>query len=179
MSSRARDDLVLLGRVSGLFGIKGWIKVHSYTRERAGILDYDVWFLKSNDGSNDISNDKGREFDVAEGRMQGEGVIARLAGIDDRDAASALVGMDISVARSELPKLKRGEVYWADLEGLKVINLEGVELGTVSHLFETGGANDVVVVKGERERLIPYVAQAIREVDLVNGILRVDWDESF
>jgi 16S rRNA processing protein RimM len=172
MSSRARDELILLGRVSGLFGIKGWIKVHSYTREREGILDYDVWYLKT--------SDEWQKFEVAEGRMQGAGVIARLAGVDDRDAASRLVGIDISVTRSELPRLRRGEVYWADLEGLKVVNLEGVELGIVSHLFETGGGgNDVVVVKGKREHLVPYVSQAIREVDLENGVLRVDWPEDF
>jgi 16S rRNA processing protein RimM len=161
---------VLIGRISGLFGIKGWVKVHSYTRIREGILDYDRWKLK-------LGN-SWREFDILEGRKQAGGVVVQLRGIENRDDASALVGADIAIARSQLPALKRGEVYWADLEGLKVVNLEGDELGTVSHLFETG-ANDVVVLQGERERLIPYTADVIREVDLNAGIIRVDWHKDF
>jgi 16S rRNA processing protein RimM len=159
-----------MGRVAGLFGVKGWVKVHSYTRPRDAILDYDTWQLKFADGW--------REFEVVEGRMQGAGVIARLKGIEDRDAAAKLVGVDIAIERSQLPALKPGEVYWADLEGMKVINLDGVDLGTVSHLFETG-ANDVMVVQGERERLLPYIASVIRDVDLANRIVRVDWDKDF
>ena len=163
-------DVILMGRVAGLFGVKGWVKVHSYTRPREAILDYDTWQLKLA-GS-------WREFEVAEGRMQGAGVIARLKGIEDRDAAARLVGVDIAIDRPQLPALKRGEVYWADLEGMKVINLDGVEFGTVSYLFETG-ANDVMVVQGERERLLPYIASVIREVDLANRTVRVDWDKDF
>lgn len=163
-------DAILMGRVAGLFGVKGWVKVHSYTRPREAILDYDAWQLK-------IAGDW-REFEVAEGRMQGAGVIARLKGIEDRDAAARLVGVDIAIDRPQLPALKRGEVYWADLEGMKVINLDGVEFGTVSYLFETG-ANDVMVVQGERERLLPYIASVIREVDLANRTVRVDWDKDF
>jgi 16S rRNA processing protein RimM len=170
MPEGASDDVVLIGRVIGLFGIKGWVKVHSYTRLREGILDYDCWKLKIGEGWHDTK--------VLEGRKQAGGVVARLEGIEDRDSASRLVGADIAIARNQLPTLKRGEVYWADLEGLKVVNLEGVELGTVSHLFETG-SNDVMVVQGERERLIPYIADAIREVDLIAGIVRVDWDKDF
>ena len=165
-------DVVLIGRVVGLFGIKGWVKIHSYTRQREGILDYRHWKLKV--------GDEWREFEILEGRKQAGGIVVRLQGIEDRDGASSLIGSDIAIARSELPKPKRGEVYWADLEGLKVMNLEGVDLGTVSHLFETGGgANDVMVVRGERERLIPYTAATIREVDLESGIVRVDWDKDF
>lgn len=163
-------DVILMGRVAGLFGVKGWVKVHSYTRPREAILDYDTWQLK-------LAGDW-REFEVAEGRMQGAGVIARLKGIEDRDAAARLVGVDIAVDRPQLPALKRGEVYWADLEGMKVINLDGVDFGTVSYLFETG-ANDVMVVQGERERLLPYIASVIREVDLANRTVRVDWDKDF
>lgn len=170
MPGHTPDDVVLIGRVSGLFGIKGWVKVHSYTRVREGILDYDRWKLK-------VGQDW-RAFEVAEGRKQAGGVVARLQGVDNRDSASILIGADIAIARSQLPKLKRGEVYWTDVVGLKVVNLEGFELGTVSHLFETG-ANDVMVVRGERERLIPYVADAIHDVDLDAGVVRVDWDKDF
>lgn len=159
-----------MGRVAGLFGVRGWVKVHSHTRPRDAILEYHTWRLKL--------ADTWCEFEVAEGRMQGAGVIARFKGIEDRDAAARLVGVDIAIDRSQLPAPKRGEYYWADLEGLKVVDLDGTELGTVDHLFETG-ANDVMVVKGERERLIPYIANVICEVDLANRLIRVDWDKDF
>jgi 16S rRNA processing protein RimM len=144
--------------------------VHSYTRLREGILDYDRWQLKV--------GQSWRDYDVADGRKQAAGVVAKLRGVEDRDAASLLIGADIAIARSQLPALKPGEYYWADLEGLKVVNLEGVELGIIDHLFETG-ANDVVVVHGDRERLIPYTANAIRKVDLDARVVQVDWDEDF
>jgi 16S rRNA processing protein RimM len=171
MKDIASGDIVAMGRIDGLFGIKGWVKVYSYTRPRETILKYRVWKLKLAQGW--------REFEVAEGRKQGAGVVARLQGIEDRDAASALIRAEIAIERSVLPKLKAGEYYWTDLEGLKVVNLEGVEFGTVSHLFETGGSNDVLVVRGDRERLVPFTKHAIREVDLENGIIRVDWDPEF
>ena len=171
MSGRAPDAVVPMGRVVGLFGVKGWVKVYSYTRPREAILKYRSWRLK-------LAGDW-RQFELAEGRRQGLGVVARFERIEDRDAAGRLVGSDIAVERSQLPTLKPGEYYWAELEGLKVVNLEGVELGTVEHLFETGGANDVMVVMGERERLVPYTTQTIREVDLEHGIIRVDWDAEF
>jgi 16S rRNA processing protein RimM len=170
MSAPAPDDVVPMGRVVGLFGVKGWVKVYSSTRPRAAILNYRSWRLKLTGAW--------QKFELAEGRMQGPGVVARFEGIEDRDAASHLVGADIAVERAQLPTLKPGEYYWAELEGLKVVNLEGVELGTVSHLIETG-ANDVMVVIGERERLVPYTTQAIREVDLKHGVVRVDWDAEF
>jgi 16S rRNA processing protein RimM len=147
--------------------VRGWVKVFSDTRPRGNILDYTPWLVKRRDGWEAMA--------LAEGRVHGPGVIARLEGYSDRDQAQTLVGAEIAVRRNQLPPVKKGEYYWADLEGLRVVNLEGVELGTVSHLFETG-ANDVVVVTGERERLLPYTRHVIREVDLVARVLRVDWD---
>ncbi len=171
MSVPAPADVVLMGRIAGLFGIKGWVKVFSYTRPREAILNYHSWRLQLAEGW--------QELELAEGRIHGPGVVARFDGIEDRDAASQLVGADIAIERAQLPKPGRGEYYWADLEGLRVVNLEGVELGTVNHLFDTAGANDVMVVVGERERLIPFTKHAIREVDLKSGIIRVDWDADF
>ncbi len=114
------------------------------------------WFVTGVAGGSE------KEFDGADGRAQGKGMIARLPGIDDRDAAAELLGAEIRILRSALPKPKRGEYYWIDLEGLSVSSVEGVELGRVSHLFATG-ANDVLVVRdGDRERLIPYVMGAVR-----------------
>ncbi len=115
---------------------------------------------------------------VLDGRSQGRGLIARLEGCTDRDQAHALIGAEIAIDLAQLPALGAGEYYWAQLEGLRVVNLQGVELGRVSHLLETG-ANDVLVVKGEREHLIPYIGAVIRAVDTEAGLIRVDWDPDF
>ena len=168
----AADRLLLLGRIVGLFGVAGWVKVESYTEPRARILKYRPWLLKAG----------GRETEVAkvQGRAQGKGVVAGLPDVGDRDAAMPWIGAEIWVPRSALPKPKRGEYYWADLEGLDVVTTDGAALGKVSHLFSTG-ANDVVVVRdGERERMIPFVLkQFVREVDLDAGRIVVDWDADF
>ncbi len=160
-----------MGRVSGLFGVSGWIKVFSHTEPREGILDYSPWYLKQ--------QGVWQAHEIEAGHRQGRGVVAQLRGYDDRDQVAELIGCDIAVQREQLPELQENEYYWSDLQGLQVVNLEGVELGKVSHLFETG-ANDVVVVKGDRERLIPYTwGQAIRRVDLAAGLMVVDWDADF
>jgi 16S rRNA processing protein RimM len=180
-----------MGRVVGLYGVKGWVKVHSYTRQRGDILHYTPWLIKL------PGLQEWKEQAVAEGRLQGSGVVAQLEGYTDRDQASGLVGADIGLYKTQLPALTPGEFYWGQLEGLKVITLAGIDLGRVSHLFETG-ANDVLVVRPEgaaspekvegnppnekdaaRERLIPYVRDVIKEVDLAAGIIRVDWDANF
>lgn len=161
--------LVPLGRISGVFGVDGWVKVFSYTEPREKILDYGPWHLKRNDGD-------WREVAVLDGRRQGETVVARLSGIDDRDQARALNDTEIAVTRDRLPPPGEGEYYWTDLEGLAVRTLEGRDLGRVEHLFRTG-ANDVMVVAGERERLIPFVLDRfVRAVDFDAGVIRVDWD---
>jgi 16S rRNA processing protein RimM len=166
------DRLVTLGRISGLFGVRGWVKVYSDTRPRTGILEYTPWLLQR--------HGVWVEFPVAAGKPHGDGIIARLQGIADRDAAAALVGCPIAVRRDQLPQTTAaGEYYWTDLEGLRVVTEQGIELGRVAYLFETG-ANDVMVVQGERERLIPYVwEEVVRKVDLEQGVIRVDWDPDF
>jgi len=164
-------EMVVMGRVSGLFGVRGWIKVYSYTKPRSGILDYSPWFLRLNGGW--------EEHDVVAGHSQGKGIVAHLLHYDDRDQAVQLLGCDIAVRRDQLPELGVGEYYWTDLEGLRVENLDGDMLGRISHLFETG-ANDVIVVQGEREYLIPYTwGVAVRKVDLAAGLMVVDWDPEF
>lgn len=161
------DRRVGVGRVAGLFGVRGWIKVYSYTRPREAILDYSPWLIER-DGA-------WREFTVAEGQVHGKGLVARLEGCSERDAAAQLLGSEIAVALSQLPAAGPNEYYWAELEGLRVVNLDGRELGHVSHLFETG-ANDVIAVRGERERLIPIGPGIIRNVDRNAGVIQVDWD---
>jgi 16S rRNA processing protein RimM len=167
------DRLVTLGRVSGLFGVRGWVKVYSDTDPRENIVRYSPWFLKK-------KGQQWQEWKLEKGQRQGKHVVAKLAGIDDRDAAAELMGALIAVRRSQFSGANEpGEYYWTDLEGLSVTTDKGVELGRVVRLFETG-SNDVLVVKGERERLIPYLwQQVVLEVDLEAGTMVVDWDPEF
>ena len=165
------DDFVILGKISGVYGLRGWVKVYAETRERTDILAFDRWFLRRPDGWQAVK--------VIEGRAQAKGVIVQLEGVGHCDQARALIGTEIAVRRADLPPAEPGTYYWDDLIGLKVVNLEDIEFGTVSHLFETGGANDVVVVQGERERLIPYTRDAVKSVDLKSRVMRVDWDAEF
>lgn len=159
---------MVLGRVSGLFGVQGWVKVHSYTDPRAAILDYADWSLSRDDSWQPVK--------LAEGRVHGKTLVARLAGVDDRDSAAAYVGHDIGVARESLPKPAPGEYYWTDLEGLEVVGMDGRLLGKVAYLLSTG-ANDVLVVQGTQEILIPYVRdQVVKDVDLAAGVIKVDWE---
>lgn len=162
--------LICLGKIVGVWGVQGWVKIHAYTRRRADILEYRHWLV--GDGGN------ARRHTVDEGREQGRGLVAKLRELDDRDAAAALVGAPIHVSADQLPALNKGEYYWHQLEGLNVETLTGQPLGRVDYLFETG-ANDVMVVTGDRERLIPYVPEVVREVDLDAGLIRVDWEPDF
>ena len=168
----AGEKRILVGRIVGLFGVDGWVKVESYTEPRERILKYRPWLVKSAGGETEMAQ--------VRGRSHGKGLVAALPQVVDRDAAMAWVGAEIWVRRSALPRAKRGEYYWVDLEGLEVVTGEGVALGKVSHLFATG-ANDVLVVRdGERERMIPFVLeQFVRNVDLGSRRIVVDWDPDF
>ena len=142
--------------------------MYSFTRPREAILEYDRWFLKR--------QGEWHAAAISEGKRHGKSVIAHLEGVDDRDEAAALVDCDIAVDRAAMPAADDDSYYWADLEGLQVVRRDGTELGHVAYLMETG-ANDVLVVQGEHERLIPFVAEkVILDVDLDNGVISVDWD---
>ena len=159
---------VVLGRITGLFGVKGWVKVYSYTDPREAGLNYRRWLLSERDGW--------REATVAEGQRHGKTIIARIDGCVDRDEATELIGTEIAVPREELPETQTGQFYWSDLEGLRVVHRDGTELGRVAYLLETG-ANDVMVVHGDKERLIPFVMdEVILGVDLADGRIDVDWE---
>lgn len=154
-----------------MFGVRGWVKVFSYTEPREKILEYQPWLLASGDGWKEIA--------VVDGRLQGKGVVVHLEGVDDCDAAAALMDTTIAVGRDQLAALAPGEYYHADLVGLDVETVDGVALGKVSHLFATG-ANQVMVVQGERERLVPFVQdQVVRTVNIEAGRIVVDWDPEF
>ncbi|MGA8279027.1 MAG: ribosome maturation factor RimM [Rhodanobacteraceae bacterium] len=167
------DRRVLVGRISGLYGVNGWVKVDSWTEPRLQIFRYQPWRL--------ISPSNEREIEGCRGRVQGKGLVAALPGVGDRDDAAGLVGCEIWVRRSALPALTdKDEYYWADLEGLEVVDGKGISLGQVSHLIATG-ANDVLVVRGAgRERLIPFVTgDVVTEVNLDEGRITVGWDADF
>ena len=168
----APQKQVLLGRIRGAFGVRGEVKLESFTEPADAIFRYQPWWLRGAQGA-------GREMTGARGRLTPKGVVARLPGVEDRDAAEALLGTEIWVARAALPPPKPGEYYWIDLEGLRVRNLDGADFGTVSHLFSTG-VNDVLVVQGERERMIPFAEpDYVKSVDFASGVVTVDWDADF
>jgi len=165
------SDWVVLGRVSGLFGVQGWVRVFSHTEPREGIVHYKPVFLQR--------RDEWQPFEIGAGRAHGAGVVLKFVGYDDRDQAATLLQCEIAVRRAQLPPPEPGEHYWADLEGLRVVTLDGLELGTIASLFATG-ANDVLVVQGERERLLPFIKdRVVVEVNLEQRLMRVDWDPDF
>lgn len=164
---------VPMGRIVGVFGVQGEVKLESWSEPRERIFDYQPWQLESAPGEISV-------MDGVRGRKQGKGLVACLPGMVDRDQAVVLVGTDILVDREQLPPPADGEYYWADLEGLDVVNTEGTPLGRVSHLVATG-ANDVLVVRGGgKEHLLPFVKeQYVRDVDMQAGRIVVDWDPDF
>jgi 16S rRNA processing protein RimM len=168
----APQKQILLGRIRGAFGVRGELKIESFTDPADAIFRYQPWSLRDPRGLQ-------REVSKARGRNTAKGVVATLPDVGDRDAAEALNGSELWVARSALPPPKPGEYYWVDLEGLRVVNLDGIDFGTVSHLFSTG-VNDVMAVQGERERMIPFAEpDYVKSVDFDAGVITVDWDADF
>lgn len=163
---------IVVGKVTGVYGVKGWVRLYSFTAPRENILSYKTFVFEHPMGN--------RTLTLRDGRAQGKGVVAAFEGIDDRELARTLMGGELSVTRETLPKLGKDEFYWADLEGLRVATEQGVELGVVDHLFETG-ANDVMVVQGaDKQHLVPFVqGPFVKKVDLAEGLVVVDWDPDF
>jgi 16S rRNA processing protein RimM len=166
------EHRVALGRVAGVYGIRGWVKLHSYTRPIENLLDYPRWWLVTA---------QPYEARVIECRPHGQGLVAQLsdaagAPIEDRDIAAALVGAEIQVERSELPQPEPGSYYWDDLVGLEVLSDQGEALGRVVAVIDNGAQDVLVLRDGERERLIPFVVgPIIHSVDLAGGRIVADW----
>ncbi|MFB1487304.1 MULTISPECIES: ribosome maturation factor RimM [unclassified Thiocapsa] len=169
MAGQPDSTRIVVGHIAGVYGVRGWLKVMSETDPPEGILSYSPWLLGAD----------ATAWTVNEGKRHGKGIVVSLLGCDDRDRAAALVGRDIAVVRDQLPPASHDEFYWVDLEGLSVETTEGVVLGAIDHLFATG-ANDVIVVKGDRERLLPFVwGDVVKDVDFEQRRMLVDWDPSF
>ncbi len=162
-------EMVLLGHIAGAHGIKGWVRIHSDTEPRDAILAYQPWLI----------GDEKTPTRVQQGRKQGKHLVAEIEGISDREAAESLAGQHIAVYRDQLPDLPDTQYYWTDLIGAEVYNQDGSELGSIREMIATG-ANDVMRVQGDRERLIPFIKDIyVTEVDLVARRVTVSWDPDF
>ncbi|GGJ90975.1 ribosome maturation factor RimM [Pseudomonas matsuisoli] len=170
------DDLIVIGKIVSVHGVRGEVKVYSFTDPLDNLLDYRRWTL--------TRDSEIKQVELVRGRLQNNVLVAKLRGLDDREVARTYAGFEIRVPRSELPELNDGEFYWHQLIGLRVIDQAGQFLGRLDHLLETG-ANDVIVVKpvegslDDRERLLPYTEQCVQAIDLASGEMRVDWDADF
>ena len=179
------EERILLGHITGVSGLKGWVKVHSDTSPRENITAYAVWWLEQ--------SGNWRKVRVLGGRPQGKTIVAQIEGFDSPEQSFDLIGAKIAIERDALPALAAGEYYWADLAGMQVRTVDDVAIGTVSRLFETG-ANDVVVIKDEREVavtenvagstsrevLVPWlVPDVVKDVDMESRVITVDWDPDF
>jgi len=165
-------SLIVIGKIVGVYGIKGWLKILSFTRPRENVFNYGPWLVKQ--------NEEWLEIQLLEGKPQGKGLVASLEGITDRNEAMALVSSEIAIDRDQLPVAKEGEFYWHDLINMQVINQQNEMLGVVTELLETG-ANDVLVVEADKQRyLIPYVRDVyIKDVDTEQGVIQVDWQSDY
>ena len=159
-------ETVVLGRVGAPHGVQGWVKVFSYTEPPEGITDYPAWDV--------VQGTEVRRMTVLDSKRAGQGIAVQFAGIETREAAQMLSGAEVRVSRSELPEPKPGEYYWHDLVGLLATNREGHALGQVVEILELP-AHPVIVLKGERERLVPLVPERLVAVDLAAGQVTLDW----
>lgn len=182
----AQQQFTTIGAITGVHGIKGWVKLRSWTRPMSNIFDYQPWWLTRSRFSAAAAPQDAqyRHEDLQQVELQrqcirDERMLAKLTQCDSREQADLLVGKQVVVDCSLLPAAADNEYYWSDLIGLTVHTIDGVSLGVVSGLLETG-ANDVLVVHGERERLLPFIqGQVVRQVSLQHKTMLVDWDKDF
>lgn len=169
------SSMVVMGRIVAPYGVYGWLKVLPDTEALDGLFDYDTWWIGK--------QDNWREVSVEQAKIHNDVLVVKLAGVDDRDQAFACKGLQVAVPRDALPAPEENEYYWSDLIGLAVKNLQDIDFGYVTDVFETG-ANDVLVVKsgkenGNVERLIPFIDQVVLTVDVAAKTMLVDWDADF
>ena len=164
------EKKLLVGKINGFFGVQGWVKIFSYTKPRKNILEYYPWYF--------VDNGTYKVIEITTGREQSKTIVAHAKGIDNRDQASQLIGKDLYIDKDQLPKLDGDEHYWHELNGFRVINKNGVDLGVVNYLVDTG-SNNVIVTKGDKEHWIPYIEPYLVSIDKQNRVITVDWDENF
>lgn len=171
------SDMVVVGKLMSPFGVKGWLKLYSHTQPIENIAGYNPLWMKQGEHWQPIQ--------LEHVQRHGKGLVAKIKGCDSRDQTPAYIGCDLAIKREQLPALEQGDYYWAQLEGLKVLTVDGEWLGKVDHLFETG-SNDVMVVQpvagsiDQQERLIPWHwGEVVKSVDLERGEITVDWDKDF
>lgn len=168
MMADVQNPYLVVGKIGSTYGIKGWIKILSYTEEIENILKYQPWYIEDQQGWKSI--------DIEQTKMHGNGIIVKFKGYDTPENARMLSGKKIAVLQDQLPALKKNEYYWNELQGLTVLDQHGENLGKVIYLMATG-SNDVLVVKGSKEHAIPYIwHDVIQEIDLQKGIIYVDWE---
>jgi 16S rRNA processing protein RimM len=163
------DNLVVVGKIGAPYGVRGWVKVHSFTEPKDNLFGYPLLIQEHSVAW--------RPLEIEEFKAHGDGFVAKLAGVADRDQAALITNAEIAVLRENLPELDKEEFYWADLIGLTVFNQDNIELGKIEDYFETG-ANDVIVVQGENgSHLIPFVPDMyVLDIDLSTKQMRVQWD---
>ena len=159
-----------MGRIVGPFGVQGWLKVKPFTEEAGGLGEFSRWLVNAREGW--------REMAIEDFEVHSKGPVVKLAGCEDREGAERLRGCDVAVTRGELGEADDGSLYWVDLVGLDVVDESGGELGKVEGLFETGETS-VLVVKGTKERMIPFVPAYVKAVDREAKRITVDWKADY
>lgn len=159
--------MIVMGRVGAPFGLKGWVRIQPYSEQVDGLFRYPEWWLANTDGWDSCK--------VVEKAVHGDVLLVRFAGCEDRDQAARIKGREVAILREHLPAPEDGEYYWADLVGLLVENSHGQSLGRVERLFESG-SSPILVIVGERERLVPYIEDVVKDVNLDAGKLLVEWE---
>lgn len=163
-------EKIIVGKFASVFGVKGWIKVISYTDPPENLFNYADWFVKHNRAWQPIN--------IEAAKPHGKAFVVKIQDIDDRDIAHTYTNNEIAITRDALPDLPEGEYYWSQLVGLTVTTTEGVTLGTIVRLDETG-ANDIIFIRGDRERVLPYIDSVVKNIDLDKQQMIVDWDPDF
>jgi 16S rRNA processing protein RimM len=170
------SDTLVVGTIGAPYGVKGWVKITTFTHEQDGVFTYTPWLL----------GQENKEYVVDQWRTHNKGLVAKLVGVETRDDAESIKNLDISIKAQQLPQLAGDDFYWRELVGMQVVTEKGYSLGVVKELFETG-ANDVMLIKanlndafGQKERMVPYLLdQVVKQVDREAKTITVDWDPAF
>ena len=170
LTPHSDEKKLLVGKINGFFGVQGWVKIFSYTEPRKNILEYQPWYF--------IDDGTYKAIEMTTGHEQSKTIVAHVKGIDSKDQAVQLIGKSLYIDKDQLPQLDDNEHYWHELVGFRVINKDGIDLGVVNYLVDTG-SNNVLVIKGDKEHWIPYIDPYLVSIDKQNRFISVDWDENF